>query len=121
MSRRLFLIALVVIEAILALVIFRASFSPGYFIALGGSKTSLIAIVDILMLTIGVVVGALCRAWQGAIALAMLASLPTAIQEVFMTRPGTTTNMDIVYLMAPFIAMSLLGWLLRYASAEINA
>lgn len=121
MSRKVTLIALVVIEAILALLIFRASFSPGFFIALGGSKTPLVAIADILMLTIGVVVGALCRAWQGSIALAMLASVPTAIQEVFMTGARAATNGEIVYLMVPLIVVSLLGWLLRYASAEISA
>ncbi len=115
------LIALVVIEAILALIIFRAPFSPVFFIALDGPMTPLIAIADILMLTIGVVVGALCRAWQGAIALAMLASLPTAIQDIFMTRAGATTNMEIVYLMVPLVVVSLLGWLLRAANAEINA
>ena len=115
------LIALVVIEAFLALVIFRAPISPSTYFNLGGALTPLIILLDILTLVIGVVVGALCRAWQGAIALAMLASLPTAIQDLFMRRLAVETNMDIVYLMAPFIAMSLLGWLLRYASAEINA
>jgi hypothetical protein len=115
------LIALVVIEATLALVIYRAPYSPGVTFVIGGTQARLIAILDILTLVIGVVIGALCRTWQGAIALAMLASLPTVIQDVFMRRLTVGTNIDTVYLMTPFIVASLLGWFLRYANAEISA
>jgi hypothetical protein len=66
-------------------------------------------------------VGALCRAWQGAIALAMLAALPTVIPDVLRFHAAPVTNMNSIYLMAPLVVMGLLGWLLRYASAEISA
>lgn len=121
MTRRTILIALVVVEAILALLIYRAPLSSGYFVAVGGSPTSLISLANILMLALGVVVGALCRAWQGAIALAMLASLPTVIQVSVGFHGGGVANVNIIALMAPLVAVGLLGWLLRYASAEISA
>lgn len=121
MTRRTILIALVVVEAILALLIYRAPLSSGYFVAVGGSPTSLISLANILMLALGVVVGALCRAWQGAIALAMLAALPTVVQVLLRAHANPLAYLDMLAVMAPLVVMGLLGWLLRYASAEISA
>lgn len=120
LPRRTILIALVVIEAILALLIYRLPMNPGVFFALGGTQTPLIAIADIVMLALGVVVGALCHAWQGAIALATLAALPTVIQDILRFHAEPMASMNIVYLTAPLVVVGLIGWLLRYASAELG-
>ena len=121
MRRRTVLIILVVVEAILAVAAYDATTSPQVSIAINGAQSSLLALGYLLALALGVVVGALCRAWQGAIALAMLAALPTAIQVILRTHANPLGYLDILAVMAPLVTMGLLGWLLRYASAEISA
>lgn len=121
MRRRTLLIILVVVEATVALLAYDTATIPQFYVSVNGAQSSLPAIGYLLALALGVVVGALCRAWQGAIALAMLAALPTVIQVLLRAHANPLAYLDMLAVMAPLVVMGLLGWLLRYASAEISA
>ena len=121
LGRRTLLIILVVVEAILTLLNYSAFTNPQISIVLGGAPAPALALIAIITLALGVVVGALCRRWQGAVALAMLAALPTVARDILMFPREPLASANIIALMAPLVIVGLLGWLLRYASAELDA
>jgi hypothetical protein len=115
MSRRGWLIALAIIEAVFWLSIEVMPVQRMFWITLGGSAFPLPRLLEALAFVGAVIIGALCRSWQGAIAVMWLASTPTL---AFTILQEPTSPVNSFYLLAFLAALGLFGWLLRFVRAE---
>jgi len=125
MSHRDRLIALIFLEALLWLFVTETLILPfqpdltSFGATLGSHSLTLYQIANIGALALAFIIGMRSRAWQGAIALNLLASAPAVILAALTFRLGVNTGAELLALIGPLAALGWFGWLLRYARVEL--
>ncbi|HEX5572119.1 MAG TPA: hypothetical protein VFX31_12060, partial [Ktedonobacterales bacterium] len=74
-----------------------------------------------LLFVPALLVGMLCRQWQGAVALNPLAIIPAVAASLFAPYTRASYGLGGLTLFVVVAALGLLGWLLRYVRAEFAA
>lgn len=125
MHRRAWLISLVVAEALLWAVasgfpFFRFTSLSLFYVAVAGTILPLVVVLNIVALSIPVLIGALSRTWQSAVALNVIASLLTVILTLVVVHNNGIFSL-IEGATAPLAALGWFGWLLRFVRAEFAA
>jgi hypothetical protein len=122
-SRRTKLIALLCAEGVLWLA--AMVMQTGNFGHVGVSSPLLGPLLNLVTLALlfvpAVLVGALCRQWQGAVALNPLAIVPAFALSLVLPFGRFAYGLGGLTLFVVVAALGLLGWLLRYVRAEFAA
>lgn len=123
MARRGWLIMLMIVEALLWCAANGLSFVriTHIFDPLTERSTPVFMLSFIGTLALSIVIGAISRGWQGAIALNLIASLPAALLAVVVFHASSNGGIGTLYLLAPLAALGWFGWLLRFVRAEFAA
>ncbi len=123
MSRRTTLIALLCAEGLLWLgVMVMQSGNFGHVYLSGPLLAPLLHLVTLALLFIpAVLVGALCRQWQSAVALNRLVILPAFAVSLVLPFGRFAYGLGGLTLFVVVAGLGLLGWLLRYVRAEFAA
>ena len=123
MSRRTTLIALLCAEGLLWLgVMLMQSGNFGHVYLSGPLLAPLLNLVTLALLFIpAVLVGALCRQWQSAVALNPLVILPAFAVSLVLPFGRFAYGLGGLTLFVVVAGLGLLGWLLRYVRAEFAA
>lgn len=126
MGRRGWLIVCVIVEMLLLLWDTSAPlhvlpYGFGVFV-IGGVTTSVASLLTAVPYALAIVVGALSRRWQGAIALNLIALLPAFLVIMFVSSATGSNLGSALFLFAePLAALGWTGWLLRFVRAELTA
>lgn len=123
MSRRTKLIALLSIEGLLWLAVQVIPMNQFGNVAFSGPVLGPLVnlVIVALLFAPAVLVGALCRQWQGAVALNPLAIIPAAAVSLLVPYTRTAYGLGGLTLFIVIAALGLLGWLLRFVRAEFAA
>jgi hypothetical protein len=122
--RRAWLILLMSVEALFWLATVgtpAGRFDPRpYAVTPGAVQWMLVVLQVALMVAPAIVIGALSRTWQGAVALNLIASLPAVLLVGLWRANPYNMEASMLGLMAPLAAFGLFGWLLRFVRAEFT-
>ncbi len=118
MSRRSALIALVCFEASLWLLASRMLFLP-YTFVVGSVAITLFQVINLGALALALIIGMMSSAWQGAIALNLIANAPTIFVMALFGRIGSNLDTVLLSFVASLAVLGWCGWLLRFVRAEL--
>lgn len=124
MGRRDRLIGLIVVEALLWMFMMSQSAASGpdstISATLFGVRIFPLGLALLIAVcALPIIIGALSRSWQGAIALNLIASLPALVFYV-LGFSSQGFGAELLYILTPLAALGWFGWLLRFVRAEFS-